>query len=181
MSFLFVDVILIANQILNRMSKEEVYFDIPVNISDPLEQRIYDAFTVYDHRYVNMVDAIDVGNILRFLGCVPSEEDVKEIVKETEFSDHPGDVHLSNFMPYVKQLLLEDKLKSAPPEDLLKAFQVMDSKNKGFIPKEDFAQFMKEYGEEMDEGEFERMMKSAVNPADNNVYYETYINQLVHT
>jgi hypothetical protein len=118
MSFLFVDVILIANQILNRMSKEEVYFDIPVNISDPLEQRIYDAFTVYDHRYVNMVDAIDVGNILRFLGCVPSEEDVKEIVKETEFSDHPGDVHLSNFMPYVKQLLLQDKLKSAPPESV---------------------------------------------------------------
>jgi Ca2+-binding EF-hand superfamily protein len=162
------------------MSNEEVYFDIPVDISNPLEQRIYDAFTVYDHRNINMVDGMDVGNILRFLGCAPTEEDVKEIVSKTEFPAHPGDVHLSNFMPHLKQLLFYGKMKPSPADDLLKAFQVFDTQNKGFISRENFVEFMTAYGEEMTPEETEQMMKSAVNPADDNVHYEFYINQLVH-
>lgn len=50
----------------------EVFFDIPVEISSELDRKIYDAFKVYDSQCVNMVDASNVGNILRFLGCVPS-------------------------------------------------------------------------------------------------------------
>lgn len=49
----------------------EVFFDIPVEISSELDRKIYDAFKVYDFQCVNMVDSSNVGNILRFLGCVP--------------------------------------------------------------------------------------------------------------
>lgn len=52
-------------------ANDEAFFDIPVEISSDLDRKIYDAFKVYDFRCVNMVDASDIGNILRFLGCVP--------------------------------------------------------------------------------------------------------------
>lgn len=53
-------------------ANDEVFFDIPVEISSELDRKIYDAFKVYDFQCVNMVDGEYVGNILRFLGCVPS-------------------------------------------------------------------------------------------------------------
>lgn len=160
------------------MAKDEAYFDIPVEISDPLEKRIFDAFTVYDHNNVNMVDAMDIGNILRFLGCVPSDEDIKEIVKQTEFANHPGNIHLSNFMPHLKKLIYHEFMKPSSAEDILKAFKVFDSKNKGFIDGETFQNIMAQFGEEP--LVMEKMMKSAMDPTDNKVYYEIYINQLHH-
>ena len=160
------------------MAKDEAYFDIPVNISDPLEQRIFDAFTVYDHNNVNMVDATDIGNILRFLGCVPSDEDIREIVKQTEFANHPGNIHLSNFMPHLKNLLYHELMKPSSAEDILKAFKVFDPKNKGFIDGEIFQNIMAQFGDEP--LMMEEMIKSAMDPTDNKVYYEIYINKLIH-
>jgi Ca2+-binding EF-hand superfamily protein len=162
------------------MSSNEVYFDIPVVISDPFEKTIFKAFTIYDHNNVNMVDAKDVGAILRSLGCVPSENDVRDMIEQTEFPSHPGDVHLSNFMPYLKKQLVQKKMKPSPAEDLLKAFKVFDPKNKGFISKEIFLEMLTDYGDEMSDDEVKQMAKSAVDPSDDKVYYEIYIRQLMH-
>lgn len=162
------------------MSSKEVYFDIPVEITDPFEKKIFEAFTIYDHRNVNMVDAKDVGAILRSLGCVPSEEQIQKIIEQTEFPSNPGDVHLSNFMPHLKKLLVQKKMKPSPAENLLKAFKVFDLKNKGFISKESFLEIMKDFGEEMSDVEITEMIKSAVDPSDNNIYYENYIRKLIH-
>lgn len=160
------------------MAKDEAYFDIPVEISDSLEKRIFAAFTVYDFNNVNMVDSDDVGNILRFLGCVPSDEDIKEIVKQTEFSNHPGNIHLSNFMPHLKKLIYHEFMKPSSAEDLLRAFEVFDSKNKGFIDGTTFKNIMSQFEEEPEK--MEEMLKSALDRTDNKVYYEIYINQLIH-
>lgn len=159
---------------------EEIYFDIPVKITNPLEKRIFEAFKIYDHDNHNMVDAREVGSILRSLGCVPTESEIKEIVQQTQFANHAGDIHLSNFMLHLKMLLVLEKMKPSPAESLLKAFNVFDPKNKGYISKDDFVEIMTGVGEELTEDELEKMLKSAVNPFDNNVHYEVYINKLIH-
>lgn len=158
----------------------DIYFDIPVEIKNPLEQRVADAFQIYDHRSVNMIDARDVGAVLRSLGCVPTEAEIQDVVKKTEFEKHPGDVHLSNFMPVVKSLLHEHKMKPSPCEDLLAAFKLLDPKNKGFIDKATFVKILTEVGEPMTDDELKAFMKSAVNPIDGCIHYETYIKQLIH-
>lgn len=158
----------------------EVYFDIPVQIADPLEKRISDAFVIYDHNNVNMVDARDIPSILRFLGCVPTEEEIKDIVKNSEFPLHPGDVHLSNFMPYVKRLLTLEKMKPSSAEELLEAFRAFDTQKRGYISKEYFIKVMTEEGEEITDEALKIMLKAAVDPIEDKVYYEVYINQLYH-
>lgn len=163
------------------MASKEVYFDIPVEITDPFEQRIFEAFTIYDHNNVNMVEAEDIAAIVRSLGCVPSQQEIQEIIQQTEFPSHPGDVHLSNFMPHLKKLLVQKKMKPSSAEQLLKAFKTFDSTNKGFISKENFFEAMTgDEGEQMTADEIEKMMISAVDPSDNSVYYENFIRQLVH-
>lgn len=43
------------------------------------------------------------------LGCVPTEDEINEIISATEYGDSNGTIHLSRFLPHVSQLLAEHK------------------------------------------------------------------------
>lgn len=43
------------------------------------------------------------------IGCVPSENEINEIISATELEDSSGVIHLSRFLPHVTQLLAEHK------------------------------------------------------------------------
>lgn len=154
------------------------YDHSPVEVNTPLEKRIFDVFTVYDNSGVNMIDGDDVGTVLRVLGCVPTDDDIRDFVKKTELADSPGEIHFSRFVPHLKTLLLERKMSPSSPEALLDAFNNFDPKGKGFIEKEEFLKFMSEFGDRMTVKETKSMMKSAVE--DNKIQYEVYMNQLVY-
>lgn len=118
-----------------------------VNITNDVERKIADAFQIFDHHGNKSVDVREIGSIIRYLGCVPDENELNEIISATELEDSSGVVHLSKFMPYVQQILLENKMKPAAPEKLLKAFQILDPENKGFIHKEYMTKILMEEGE----------------------------------
>lgn len=42
-------------------------------------------------------------------GCVPSENEINEVISATESEDSNGAVHLSRFLPHVTQLLAEHR------------------------------------------------------------------------
>lgn len=48
-----------------------------------------------------------MGNVLRFLGCVPTEKEVQAVIKATESQDYPGETHLTKFMGHVSLLLMD--------------------------------------------------------------------------
>lgn len=158
---------------------EKIVYNDPVKATNKLEVRIVDAFKAFDHDAGEMVDVRDVGAVLRSLGCVPTGEDIQQIVETTESTSRVGFVHLAQFMPYLIKMLGKNKMKPSPPEALLEAFKIFDPNGKGSIEGEKFKKLMKEVGESMDEEEFDRMMKSAIDPFD-NVNYEVYLNQLMY-
>lgn len=80
-----------------------------VDITNDLERKIADAFLIFDHHGNKTADVREIGTILRFLGCVPSEQEINDIISATEFEDSNGTVHLSKFMPHVAALLAEHK------------------------------------------------------------------------
>lgn len=143
------------------------------------------------------MDIREIGSILRFLGCVPSEAEVSEVIAETEFEDSNGTVHLSKFLPHVHQLLIEHKWESfeksrelfwrefsyrmepAAPEKLLEAFQVLDPEGKGYVTKEYMSKIMMEEGEPFSQEELEEMMSTAVDQSSGLIPYEYYLNQLM--
>lgn len=158
---------------------DQDFFEIPVEINTDFDRKIAQAFSIFDHNNVKMVDSRDIGTILRFIGCVPSEKQVTSIIKEIEIPDSPGSVHLSKFLPFVRDLIFDHKMKPLSAEHLLAAFKILDPKNKGFITKEDFLNLMTEDDSEMTSEELDKMLKSAVDTATNTVPYEVYINQLL--
>jgi Ca2+-binding EF-hand superfamily protein len=152
-----------------------------VTINDDLERKIADAFLIFDHHGQKTVDVREIGSILRYLGMVPTEQEVSETIAETEFAgDASGTVHLSKFLPYVKNLLLERRMEPSPIEKLLEAFQVLDYEGKGYVTKDFMAKIMMEEGEPFSLEELEEMFGCAVDSSTNRISYEYYLNQLIH-
>ncbi|XP_011190054.1 dynein regulatory complex protein 8 isoform X1 [Zeugodacus cucurbitae] len=154
--------------------------EVAIPINNELEQRISDAFCIFDHHGDKRIDIREVGTVLRFLGCVPTEQEINEVIAATEMEESAGDVHLSKFMPYVAQLLAERKMEPASPEKILAAFQVLDPEQKTYITKEYMSKVMMEEGEPFTQEELDEMLAVAIDPITGNIPYEFYINQLMH-
>uniref|UniRef100_A0A6P7FS39 Dynein regulatory complex protein 8-like isoform X1 n=1 Tax=Diabrotica virgifera virgifera TaxID=50390 RepID=A0A6P7FS39_DIAVI len=153
--------------------------EVEVPINNDLERKIADAFEVFDHSQSKMIDVREVSTVIRGLGCCPSEAEVQEIIVGLEDPQYPGSVHLLKFLQYVSQLITEHKYEPASPEDLLDAFQTLDTKGLGYLTKEEISTYMTQFGEPFTQEELEEMLEIAIDPQTKTVPYEYYINQLM--
>lgn len=71
------------------------------------------------------------------------------------------------------------RLKPAEPEELLKAFQLFDPENHGYIMRDDLAKALMEMGEPYTQDEVNEMMFVACDPSTNRINYEHFINLLI--
>ncbi|XP_001361447.3 dynein regulatory complex protein 8 [Drosophila pseudoobscura] len=153
--------------------------NMDMDMNNDLEKRISDAFCVFDHHGDKFIDVREVGTVLRLLGCVPTEEEVNEVISATESEETSGEVHLTKFLPHVSQLLMERKMEPAPPEKILQAFKILDPENKGYLAKETFGKLMMEEGEPFTQEEMDEMWPVAIDPISGHIPYEFYLNQLM--
>ncbi|KAK7792565.1 hypothetical protein R5R35_008662 [Gryllus longicercus] len=144
-----------------------------------LEKRIIEVFDAFDHAGEKTVDVREVGTLIRSLGCCPSELDLQEIIAEVEDKEASGSVTLEKFLQCMVRLVEENKLQPAEPEELLKAFQMLDPEKRGYITKEEMTKYMLEEGEPFTQEEVDEMMGVAVDSETGNIPYEYYINQLM--
>ncbi|KAM8712092.1 hypothetical protein ACLKA7_012593 [Drosophila subpalustris] len=154
--------------------------EIGIALSNELEVRISEAFCIFDHHGDKYIDTRNIGNVLRFLGCVPTNKEIDEIIAATDSSENPGEAHLPKFMAHVSNLLMNRKMEPASPQKLLKAFEVLDPENKRFLTKEYFAKLMMEEGEKFSEEELKAIWPVAIDPITGNIPYVFYINKLKH-
>ncbi|XP_046400571.1 dynein regulatory complex protein 8-like [Ischnura elegans] len=150
--------------------------------SSDLEKRIVEAFDVFDHGGSKTVDVREVGTILRALGCCPTEADIQEIIIQVEDQETSGSVRLDRFLPFVSQLIQENKYPPASPEKLLKAFQTLDSEGQGFLTKECLSRMLTDdVGgvEPFTKEELDEMLAVAVNNESGTIVYEDFINLLM--
>ncbi|XP_014616059.1 PREDICTED: EF-hand calcium-binding domain-containing protein 2-like isoform X2 [Polistes canadensis] len=143
-----------------------------------LEKRLCEAFDVFDNARNNEVDVRDLGTIIRALGCVITEAELQEIQVQIEDVEN-NCVPLKKFVEYMHKAINERKFKPAEPEDLLKAFQLLDPDNRGYIMKDELEKTLMEIGEPFTKDEIADMMSVACDSATKRIYYEHYINLLI--
>ncbi|XP_035738854.1 dynein regulatory complex protein 8-like isoform X2 [Vespa mandarinia] len=143
-----------------------------------LEKRLCEAFDVFDNARNNEVDVRDLGTIIRALGCVVTEAELQEIQVQVEDVVN-NCVPLNKYVEYMHKAISERKFKPAEPEDLLKAFQLLDPDNRGYIMKDDLEKALMEMGEPFTKDEVADMMAIACDPATKKIHYEYYINLLI--
>ncbi|KAH8413798.1 hypothetical protein KR222_008363, partial [Zaprionus bogoriensis] len=149
-----------------------------VSLNNELEVHISEAFCIFDHHGDKYIDTRDIGNVLRFLGCVPSEKEVNAIMIATDSVENPGETHLTKFMAHVAPLIMDRKMQPATSQKLLEAFEVLDPENKRFLTKEYFGKLMREEGEPFTEEEIAAIWPVAIDPITGNIPYVFYINKL---
>ncbi|XP_034170885.1 dynein regulatory complex protein 8 isoform X1 [Osmia lignaria lignaria] len=143
-----------------------------------LEKRLCEAFDIFDTAKTGEIDVRDLGTIIRALGCVVTEAELQEIQVEVENVGN-NCVPLNRFLEYMCKAINERKYKPAEPEDLLKAFQLLDPENRGYIVRDDLEKAMMEIGEPFSKEEINNMMSIACDPDTNKINYEHYINLLL--
>ncbi|XP_029165171.1 dynein regulatory complex protein 8-like [Nylanderia fulva] len=143
-----------------------------------LERRLYEAFDVFDNARSGEVDVRDLGTIIRALGCVITEAELQEIQVEVEDVEN-NCVPLNRFVEYMSKAINERKFKPAEPEELLKAFQLLDPENRGYIMRNDLEKSIMEIGEPFTKEEVADMMAVACDAETGKINYEHYINLLI--
>ncbi|KAL3278532.1 hypothetical protein HHI36_024236 [Cryptolaemus montrouzieri] len=83
--------------------------DLTVTLNNDLERKIAEAFLIFDHAGNKTVDAREIPTIVRSLGCCPTEAEIQEIIVANEDQESPGNVHLSDFLSYMVQVITERK------------------------------------------------------------------------
>ncbi|EDW00966.1 dynein regulatory complex protein 8 [Drosophila grimshawi] len=154
--------------------------EIGIPLANELEVRISEAFCVFDHHGDKYIDTRNIGDVLRFLGCVPSEKEINAIIKATDSVENPGETYLPKFIAHVSHLLMNRKMEPASPEKILAAFEVLDPENKRFLTKDYFGKLMSEEGEPFTKDELNAMWPVAIDPITGNIPYIFYINHLKH-
>ncbi|XP_018349200.1 PREDICTED: EF-hand calcium-binding domain-containing protein 2-like isoform X1 [Trachymyrmex septentrionalis] len=150
-----------------------------LSIEPPLlEKRLCEAFDVFDNASVGEVNVRDLGTIIRALGCVITEAELQEIQVEVEDVEN-NCVRISRFVEYMSKAINERKFKPAEPEELLKAFQLLDPENHGYIMKDDLEKSIMEIGEPFTKEEVADMMAVACDAETGKINYEHYINLLI--
>jgi len=72
------------------------------------------------------------------------------------------------------KVLMERRYKPSPEDQILKAFQVLDTDMKGYLTVEELTKFMTEEGEKFNKEEMEEMLTVAVDKIKGTVLYKEY-------
>ncbi|XP_060868292.1 dynein regulatory complex protein 8-like [Metopolophium dirhodum] len=145
---------------------------------------IADAFDIFDHSGNRTIDVRELGTVLRYLGYVPSQADLRELAVNVEDHEATGTVHLAAFLPYVENAISEYKYQPASASELLSAFRALDPDRTGTVSRECMESALRHDGEPFEDEELEEMMSAATieTAAGGTVIpYELYINKILVT
>ncbi|XP_069706982.1 dynein regulatory complex protein 8 [Phaenicophaeus curvirostris] len=122
---------------------------------------------------------LEIGSIIRSLGCFPTEAEVQEVLAKVEEEPPTGYFHLEKFLPVMMKVILDRRYPPVPEDVLLHAFEALDQNKCGYITKEDLEKYLTEEGEPFTQEEMEDMVSAALDPETNTVHYRDYIEKLV--
>ncbi|KAK2146484.1 hypothetical protein LSH36_605g02002 [Paralvinella palmiformis] len=144
------------------------------NLTDEIGRKIADAFDVFDHDSNKTVDVREIPNIIRSLGCCPSEAEMQDIILEIDEDDSNGYIRYEKFRPIMTKILMERKYRPATEDRILKAFQVLDTDNKAYLTQDELKEYMTKEGDAFNQDEMDEMLSAAVDPEKGYILYKEY-------
>ncbi|XP_064622499.1 dynein regulatory complex protein 8-like [Lineus longissimus] len=145
------------------------------SLLNELQTKITQAFDIFDHESNKTVDVREVGTIVRSLGCCPSEAELHDMLADIEEEEPTGYIRFEKFLPTMTHVLMERRYKASPEDILLKAFQVLDTEQNGYLTQEELTKYMTEEGEPFTQEEMEEMLSAAVDPEKGTILYRDYV------
>ena len=137
------------------------------NLSEEKITEFRAAFELFDKDRDGTITTKELGILMRNLGRNPSEEELKQMIREVDL-DGNGTIDFKEFL-----CLMVKKMKGTDTEEeLLEAFKVFDRDGNGYITSHELRYIMTNLGEGLTPEEVEEMVKEADLDNDGQIDYD---------
>lgn len=144
------------------------------NLSEEKITEFRAAFELFDKDRDGTITSKELGTVMRNLGQNPSEEELKQMIREVDL-DGNGTIDFKEFL-----CLMVKKMKGIDTEEeLLEAFKVFDRDGNGYITSHELRHIMTNLGEDLTPEEVEEMVKEADLDNDGQIDYDEFVKMMM--
>lgn len=146
----------------------------PRPLSSEQEKEIKDIFSEYVKNKTDSVETKDLNVITRRIGLNPNEEQVEEIIQESD-PIGSGFVTIENFLKSMTKRVRDHETEDA----LAEAFKMFDRDNNGLIGEAEFAHVLLAIGETLTQDEISEVFQEYDIDCDGSLTYEEFIRMMM--
>ena len=144
------------------------------NLAEEKITEFCSAFELFDKDRDGAITTKELGTVMRNLGQNPSEEELKQMIREVDL-DGSGTIDFKEFL-----CLMVKKMKgNDTEEELLEAFKVFDRDGNGYITSHELRHIMTSLGEGLTPEEVEEMIREADLDNDGQIDYDEFVKMMM--
>ena len=144
------------------------------NLTDEKIMEFKAAFELFDKDRDGAINNRELGTVMRNLGQNPSEEELKQMIKEIDL-DGNGVIDFNEFL----YLMVKKMNGNDTEEELLEAFKVFDRDGDGYVTSHELRSVMTSLCEGTTQEEVEEMIKEADIDGDGQVDYQEFVKMMI--
>ena len=140
------------------------------NLTDEKIMEFKAAFELFDKDRNGHITSKELGTVMRGLGQNPTEEELKQMIREVDL-DGNGTIDFKEFL-----CLMVKKMKDTDTEEeLLEAFKVFDRDGNGKISAHELRYVLLKSGENFTEQDIEDLIHEADVDGDGSIDYQEFV------
>ena len=114
------------------------------NLTNEQKEEFHEAFSLFDYKEEDKIEAKELGTVLRSLGIHTTDEE--KILFIERFSKK-GYINFQDFL----EIVVAKTTETTPEEELLEAFKLFDNEKRGYISIKDFTGELSLFNEVIDD------------------------------
>ena len=140
------------------------------NLPEETINKFKTLFDLFDKDGNGAITTKELGTVMRNLGQNPSEEELKQMIREVDLNGD-GTIDFKEFMC----LMVKQMKDNDTEEELHNAFKVFDRDQNGYITSHELRNAMTNLGDNFSPEEVEEMIKEADLDNDNQIDYDEFM------
>lgn len=145
------------------------------DLSDLKTAEFKEAFDLFDKNGNGRIHYVELGEIFRQVGQNPSDNDLREMIKEAD-GGSGDELTYDKFIMIMRRKMLENDTEA----ELIEAFKLFDTEGKGLINNGDLRQMLLNLGETLSSEELDRVIQEADDDNDGYVNYEEFVRTVMN-
>jgi calmodulin len=135
-------------------------------------EEFQEAFSLFDANKDGVISAKELGSVIRAMGENPSEEEVRDSIREVCGSES---ITFSDFLAVMARQMAQPR---DTEEEVREAFRIFDQDGDGYISVAELRHVMTTLGEKLTDDEVDEMLAAVDADKDGRVSYEEFVSML---
>ena len=140
------------------------------NLTEETINQFHKLFDLFDADSSGSITTKELGTVMRNLGQNPSEEELKQMIREVDLNGN-GTIDFKEFMCLMVKKMKDNNVD----EELQEDFKVFDRNQNGYITAHELRHTMTNLGDNLSPEEVEEIIKEADLDNDQQIDYDEFM------